>query len=156
MSACGCVSSSLTATSAEQPPPLQYEQLLHVSVRAAASPAEAKSASDAGQMTPLFVMEDERIDLFPDTPTAVEKGVDFTWSSWKGLIGPKGMDEETLAWLRDAVEQVANDEQFRETLTDMGEFVTYESGEEFEARARRDMETTEAVLEKLGMLGMND
>ncbi|ANT63661.1 C4-dicarboxylate ABC transporter substrate-binding protein (plasmid) [Salipiger sp. CCB-MM3] len=121
-----------------------------------ASPAEAKAASESGQMTPLFVMEDERIDLFPDTPTAVEKGVDFTWSSWKGLIGPKGMDEETLAWLRGAVEELANDEEFKKTLTDMGEFVTYEDGEAFEARARKDMETTRAVLEKLDMLGMNN
>ncbi|SDI59237.1 tripartite tricarboxylate transporter substrate binding protein [Alloyangia pacifica] len=121
-----------------------------------ASPAEAKAASDSGQMTPLFVMEDERIDLFPDTPTAVEKGVDFTWSSWKGLIGPKGMDEETLAWLRDAIQQVANDEEFKKTLTDMGEFVTFEDGEAFEARARKDMETTRGVLEKLEMLGMNN
>ncbi|MCA0963029.1 tripartite tricarboxylate transporter substrate binding protein [Salipiger bermudensis] len=121
-----------------------------------ASPAEAKAASEAGQMTPLFVMEDERIDLFPDTPTAVEKGVDFTWSSWKGLIGPKGMDEATVAWLRDAVEKVATDEEFVKTLTDMGEFVTYENGEEFEARARKDMETTKSVLKKLDMLGMNN
>ena len=121
-----------------------------------ASPAEAKSAADAGQMTPLFVMEDERIDLFPDTPTAVEKGIDFTWSSWKGLIGPKGMDEQTLAFLRDAVEQIATDEEFRKTLTDMGEFVVYENAEEFEARATREMETARRVLEQLGMLGMNN
>lgn len=121
-----------------------------------ASPAEALAASEAGQMTPLFVMEDERINLFPDTPTAVEKGVDFTWSSWKGLIGPKGMDEATLAYLRDAISQVANDEDFRKTLTDMGEFVTFEDGAAFEARARADMETTKATLEKLGMLGMNN
>ncbi|MBE9638575.1 tripartite tricarboxylate transporter substrate binding protein [Salipiger pacificus] len=121
-----------------------------------ASPAEAKAASESGQMTPLFVMEDARIDLFPDTPTAVEKGVDFTWSSWKGLVGPKGMDAETLAWLRDAIKQVANDEEFKKTLTDMGEFVTFEDGEAFEARARKDMETTHDVLEKLDMLGMNN
>ncbi|RLQ88872.1 tripartite tricarboxylate transporter substrate binding protein [Notoacmeibacter ruber] len=121
-----------------------------------ASPAEALAASEAGQMTPLFVMEDERMDLFPDTPTAVEKGVDFTWSSWKGVIGPKGMDEETLAWLREAVEKVANDEEFRKTLTDMGEFVVYEDSEAFEARARKDMETSKKVLEKLDMLGMNN
>ncbi|WP_353475988.1 tripartite tricarboxylate transporter substrate binding protein (plasmid) [Salipiger sp. H15] len=121
-----------------------------------ASPAEAKAASESGQMTPLFVMEDERIDLFPDTPTAVEKGVDFTWSSWKGLIGPKGMDEETLAWLRDAVKQVAEDEEFKKTLTDMGEFVTYEDAAAFEARARGELETSRSVLEKLEMLGMNN
>ncbi|MFS4436619.1 Bug family tripartite tricarboxylate transporter substrate binding protein [Paracoccaceae bacterium GXU_MW_L88] len=121
-----------------------------------ASPAEAKAASDAGQMTPIFVMEDERIDLFPDTPTAVEKGVDFTWSSWKGVIAPKGLDEEVLAFLRDAVEQIANDEEFRQQLTDMGELVVYEGPEEFEARARSELETSEQVLENLGMLGMNN
>ena len=121
-----------------------------------ASPAEAKAASEGDQMTPIFVMEDERIDLFPDTPTAVEKGVDFTWSSWKGVIAPKGIDEETLTFLRDAVEQVANDEQFRERLTEMGEFVAYEGPEEFEARAREELGTAEAVLENLDMLGMNN
>lgn len=121
-----------------------------------ASPSEAKAASEAGQMTPLFVMENERIDLFPDTPTAVEKGIDFTWSSWKGLIGPKGMDTATIEWLRDAVKQVVMDEQFRNTLTEAGSFVFYETAEEYEARATREKATSGQVLEELGMLGINN
>ena len=68
-----------------------------------------------------------------------------------GLFGSR-----LWAWLRGAVEQIATDEQFRETLTDMGEFVTFEDGEAFEARARRDMETSRTVLENPGMLGMNN
>ncbi|WP_415683707.1 Bug family tripartite tricarboxylate transporter substrate binding protein [Breoghania sp.] len=120
-----------------------------------ASPAEAKAASEAGQMTPLFVMEDERIDLFPDTPTAVEKGVDFTWSSYKGLIAPKGIPEADLAWLRDAVKAVAEDPQFIEKMTEMGEFVTYEDGPTFEARVKKDSKMAEEVLSDLGLLGMN-
>ena len=120
-----------------------------------ASPAEAKAAADAGQMVPLFVMEDQRIDLFPDTPTAVEKGVDFTWSSWKGLVAPKNMPEEDLAWLRNAVKEVATDPEFVTKMTDMGEFVTYEDAATFEKRVLRDSETSKKVLEELGMLGMN-
>ncbi|MCB1384613.1 MAG: tripartite tricarboxylate transporter substrate binding protein [Nitratireductor sp.] len=120
-----------------------------------ASPAEAKAASDSGQMTPLFVMEDERIDLFPDTPTAVEKGVDFTWSSYKGLIGPKGIAEPDLAWLREAVKQIAEDPDFIAKMTEAGEFVTYEDGAAFEKRARKDSDMAHAVLEELGLLGMN-
>jgi tripartite-type tricarboxylate transporter receptor subunit TctC len=81
-----------------------------------ALPAAAKAASDSGQMTPLFAMEDERIDLFPDIPTAVEKGVDFIWSSWKGVIGPKGTDEAMRTWLREAVENIATDEEFVKRL----------------------------------------
>ncbi|WP_321503358.1 tripartite tricarboxylate transporter substrate binding protein [Breoghania sp.] len=120
-----------------------------------ASPAEAKAASEAGQMTPIFVMEDKRIDLFPDTPTAVEKGVDFTWSSYKGLIAPKGIPEADLAWLRDAVKAVAEDPQFIEKMTEMGEFVTYEDGPTFEARVKKDSKMAEEVLSDLGLLGMN-
>lgn len=120
-----------------------------------ASPAEALAASKAGQMTPLFVMEDKRIDLFPDTPTAVEKGVDFTWSSWKGLIGPKGMSEETLKILRDGVKAAANDEEFKKKMTDMGEFVVYEDAAKFADRANHDSEVAAKTIEDLGLTNAN-
>ncbi len=107
-------------------------------------------------MTPLFVMEPKRIDLFPDTPTAVEKGFDFTWSSWKGIIGPKGIDEATLAWLRSAVKQVVMDEKFRSRLTEAGSFVVYETAQEYKARATGEKVTSGEVLKDLGMLGMNN
>lgn len=121
-----------------------------------ASPAEAKAAAEAGQMTPLFVMEKERIGLFPDTPTAVEKGVDFTWSSYKGLVAPKGIPEADLAWLRKAVAEVAQDPEFVATMTDMGEFVTYEDGPTFEARVKNDSKMAHDVLDKLGLLGVSN
>lgn len=121
-----------------------------------ASPAEAKAAAAAGQMTPLFVMENERIDIFPDTPTAVEKGIDFTWSSYKGLVASKGIPADELAWLRDAVKQVAQDPEFIARMTEMGEFVTYEDGPTFEARVKGDSEMARSVLEELGLLGMNN
>ncbi|MBL4813313.1 MAG: tripartite tricarboxylate transporter substrate binding protein [Rhodobacteraceae bacterium] len=121
-----------------------------------ASPAEARAAAEAGQMTPIFVMEEERIAMFPDTPTAVEMGVDFTWSSYKGLVAPRGLPDDVLEWLRDAVKQVAEDPEFIATMTEMGEFVTYEDGPAFEARVRADGEMAHAVLEELGLLGMNN
>jgi len=121
-----------------------------------ASPAEALGAAESGQMIPLFVMEAERIDLFPDTPTAVEKGVDFTWSSYKGIIAPKGIPEAELAWLREAVAAVAADPQFIKTMTEMGELVAYEDGPAFEARVTKDAEISREVLENLGLLGMNN
>lgn len=120
-----------------------------------ASPAEAKSASEAGQMTPLFVMEEERIDLFPDTPTAVEKGVDFTWSSWKGLIAPKGIPEADLAALRAGLQKAVEDPEFQAKMEEMGEFVAYEDAATYEARARKDSDMARAVITDLGMLNMN-
>lgn len=121
-----------------------------------ASPAEAKAAAEAGQMTPLFVMEPERIELFPDTPTAVEKGVDFTWSSWKGLIAPKGIPEADLAVLSEGLKAAVADPEFLSKMAEMGEFVTYEDGASYEARARKDSEMAKAVITDLGMLNMNN
>ena len=40
-------------------------------------------------------------------------------------------------------------------MTEAGEFVTYEDGAAFEKRARKDSDMAHAVLEELGLLGMN-
>ncbi len=120
-----------------------------------ASPAEALTQAQAGNMTPLFVMEDKRIDLFPDTPTAVEKGIDFTWSSWKGLIAPKGMPADVLEKLRSDFAKAVADPEFQKKMTDMGEFVEYADAAALEKQVRADSVTAEAVLKELGMYGMN-
>ncbi len=120
-----------------------------------ASPAEALAQSKAGNMTPLFIMEEKRIDLFPDTPTAVEKGIDFTWSSWKGLIAPKGIPEGELAMLRDSFAKCVADKEFQKRMTDAGEFVEYADAAKLEKKVRSDSETAETVLRDLGMYGMN-
>ncbi len=120
-----------------------------------ASPAEALEQSKAGNMIPLFIMEEKRIDLFPDTPTAVEKGIDFTWSSWKGLIAPKGIAEDTLKTLREAFAKSVADKEFQDKMTEMGEFVEYADAAALEKKVRSDSATAEAVLRDLGMYGMN-
>ena len=120
-----------------------------------ASPAEALAQSKAGNMTPLFIMEEKRIDLFPDTPTAVEKGIDFTWSSWKGLIAPKGIPQDVLKMLREAFAKSVADKEFVKKMVDMGEFVEYADAATLEKKVRKDSDTAEAVLKDLGMYGMN-
>ena len=120
-----------------------------------ASPAEALPQVKAGAVKPLFIEDDKRTDLFPDTPTAKEKGVDFTWSSWKGLFGPKGIPEADLKILRDGVKAAYDDPDFQKKMTGMGEFLQYEDAAAFEARARHDSETAEAVIKELGMYKMN-
>lgn len=120
-----------------------------------ASPAEALSQSQAGNMTPLFLMEEERIDLFPDTPTAVEKGIDFTWSSWKGLIAPKNIPAENLSFLREAFKNAVADPEFQKKMTEMGEFVEYADAAALKKKVEADSQTAEAVLKDVGMYGMN-
>lgn len=119
------------------------------------SPAEALPHAQSGNVTPLFVMEEERIADYPDTPTLVESGIDFTWASWKGIIAPKDTPEDVVAWLRDAFAAVFTDEEFVSRMTEMGEFVDYRDAAGYEALVRHDSEVAEQVLRDLGMYGMN-
>lgn len=120
-----------------------------------ATPSEARPHIEAGNVTPLFIMEEERIEDMPDVPTAVENGVDFTWSSWKGVIAPKGIPEDVRAKITAALETAMADPEFLEQMKSMGEFVDYRDGEGYAALARSDSEMAEGIIRELGMYGMN-
>lgn len=120
-----------------------------------ATPSEAKPHIESGAMKPLFIMEAERITTFPDVPTAVEKGVDFTWSSWKGVIAPKGMPDDVRATLAGALEQTFKDPDFVKKMDEMGEFVDYRDSAGYSELARTDSGMAEGVIRDLGMYGMN-
>lgn len=119
------------------------------------TPSEGLSHMQSGAVKGLFIMEDERIKLLPDIPTLKELGVDFTWSSWKGIIAPKDTPEEELSFLRDAFKAVFTDAGFLSRMEDMGEFVDYRDAAGYEALVRRDSKTAAGVIEKLGMTNMN-
>ena len=120
-----------------------------------ATPAEARAHMEAGSVTPLFIMEQERIEAMPDVPTAVESGVDFTWSSWKGIIAPKGIPEDVRAKLVDAIAATVNDPEYIAQMEQMGEFVDYRDPAGYEELARSDSEMAEGIIRDLGMYGMN-
>lgn len=119
------------------------------------TPSEALPHIQGGKVAPLFIMEDERITLMPDVPTLIETGVDFTWSSWKGVIAPKDTPEDVLTFLRAAFGAVFTDPDFVARMDEMGEFVDYRDAAGYEALVRRDSETAAAVIESLGMTNMN-
>lgn len=120
-----------------------------------ATPAEARPHLESGAVTALFIMERERIAAMPDVPTAVENGIDFTWSSWKGIIAPKGIPEDVRASLVEALAETINDPDFLAKMEEMGEFVDYRDPAGYEELARQDSAIAEGIIRDLGMYGMN-
>src|SRR5690606_39741657 len=120
-----------------------------------ATPAEAKPHLESGAVKPIFVMEEERIPAYPDVPTAVEKGVDFTWSSRKGIIAPKGIPDDVRSKLTTALEATFKDPDFIAQMEKMGEFVDYRDSAGYEKLARGDSQMAEGIIRDLGMYGMN-
>jgi tripartite-type tricarboxylate transporter receptor subunit TctC len=61
----------------------------------------------------LAVTADERLEAFPDVPTAAEQGIELDLGTWRGLGVPAGTPDEIVQRLEAAVEAAVQDERFR-------------------------------------------
>jgi putative tricarboxylic transport membrane protein len=87
--------------------------------------AEWSSAVEAGQVKVIAVAANERAGgLYKDTPTFKEKGVDFVWQNWRGLLGPREMPQEAIDYWKDAARKLSESKEWK----DMCDKMLYEQG----------------------------
>ncbi|MBE0532363.1 MAG: tripartite tricarboxylate transporter substrate binding protein [Rhodospirillales bacterium] len=78
---------------------------------------EAQSMKDAGEVTTLAVMADERSAAFPDVPTVKEAiGIDWTVGAWRGIGAPKGLPQEVVDVVVPALEKVVASAEFKDFM----------------------------------------
>ncbi len=75
-----------------------------------------KANVDGGKMRYLAVLSEERLETLPDVPTMKELGIDLQNSSFTGIMGPKGMDEEVVKKLSDALEKAVEDPEYKKVI----------------------------------------
>ena len=62
------------------------------------NPAEQTEFWRAGQSRPIVQFTSERMDIFPDVPTAKEMGHDIEYYMQRSINGPPGMSQEAQEW----------------------------------------------------------
>ncbi len=67
---------------------------------------EIRAQLDAGQVRLLAALTDQRLDQFPNLPTAKEQGIDLTVTKFRGLAGPKGLPANVIAAWEAAIQKV--------------------------------------------------
>jgi len=95
------------------------------------SPPEGVPQLDAGELRCLAIFSEERLEMFPDYPTAIEQGIDFTLSQWRGLAAPKGTDPEKKKIIHDAFKATMEDPDFLKLAERAGLLLDYKGIEEF-------------------------
>jgi len=95
------------------------------------SPPEGVSQLEAGDLRCLAVTSKERLEDFPEYPTAIEQGIDFTLSQWRGLAAPKGTDPERIKVIHDAYKATMEDPDFLTIAKNAGILLEYRGTEEF-------------------------
>ncbi|WP_319475304.1 tripartite tricarboxylate transporter substrate binding protein [Marispirochaeta aestuarii] len=94
-------------------------------------PPEGVAQLESGQLRCLAVFAKERLEAFPDYPTAVEQGVKFSLGQWRGIAAPKGTDPAQIKHVHDAFKKTMEDPDFIKLADNAGLLLDYKGTEEF-------------------------
>lgn len=107
-----------------------------------------------GDFRPLMVFNDERVENFPDVPTATEVGIEAPLNElylWGGLFAPAGLEPEVTAKLEAACEAAVASDGFQEFAASSGTILNYRGAEEFDAFYRAQYQANAALIEAAGL-----
>ena len=100
-----------------------------------------------GEMVIAAFLSAERSPFYPDVPTLMELGYDYSIEDWRTIIVPQGVPEYVKDRLMAAAEFASQDERFIETTEGNTFFpVVYYDQEQMEENVRRVRAATEEVM----------
>ena len=100
-----------------------------------------------GEMVIAAFLSAERSPFYPDVPTLMELGYDYSIEDWRTIIVPHGVPEDVKDRLMAAAEFASQDERFIETTEGNTFFpVVYYDQEQMEENVRRVRAATEEVM----------
>ena len=79
----------------------------------------------------LAVTSSERMENFPNVPTAIEQGYDLDLGTWRGLAVPNGTPVEVRSKLEKAVKESVNDPRFKDFMKHEAFGILYLDSEKF-------------------------
>lgn len=113
---------------------------------------EAESMRSAGRVKTLAVFANERLDAFPDIPTAEEvTGDEWAAGTWRGLIGPAGLPDDVVNTLAEAAEAVYGSDAFQDFMTNQGFGMQWEGPEGFHDFMAESDKNNAEIIDKLGL-----
>lgn len=86
------------------------------------NPAEQNEFWRAGQSKPLVQFTDERMEAYPDVPTAKELGHDIVYFMQRSVNGPPEMSDEARQWYIDLFTKVFESEEWQSYCESEGLF----------------------------------
>lgn len=115
------------------------------------NPSEAAQLIEAGRLRPVAMFSAERLENWPDVPTAREQGFDVTLEQHRGVILPAGLtDDQVLFWQNVMVKLFQTDE-FKKYLDDNGLRPLLKVGDDSERYIAEQHEYYQEILTELGI-----
>jgi tripartite-type tricarboxylate transporter receptor subunit TctC len=120
-----------------------------VSVLAAAWVPHAK----AGRLRPLALLTERRFSDFPDVPTLNEFGFDYYLgaASLNGIGAPKGLPDDILKKLEDAMRQAADSPQFKAAAKIVSHDINFQNSKDFTRSVEKGFHSIGDMIKRVGI-----
>lgn len=106
----------------------------------------------SGDVRALAVLSEERVAGFDDIPTAKEQGVDLVAMNWRGLYAPKGISDEEYARWTDALQKVADSDQWKQVMAENGLAPYTLIGADFETFVNANIAEITEISREIGII----
>jgi tripartite-type tricarboxylate transporter receptor subunit TctC len=113
------------------------------------NPADTKGKS---KLKIISIASEKRLASLPDVPTFKEQGFDLNESMWRGFAFKKGVPEEAVEYVSGILQQVVNDDEWKDYCNETYVFSSFEDQQEFTARIIRETKETNHYLNKADLL----
>jgi putative tricarboxylic transport membrane protein len=117
---------------------------------AATGIGEVSESAAAGQVRILAVTTDKPVEGV-DAPTLQDEGIDLTFTNWRGIVAPPGLDDDQTKAFVDAITKMHDSDAWQQTLTDQGWTDAFATGEEFSTFLDEESKRVQGVLGQLGL-----
>jgi putative tricarboxylic transport membrane protein len=112
---------------------------------------EWRAHVESGRMRLLAISSAERVEGH-DTPTIRESGLDVVIANWRAIAAPPGIDDETRAWLVQALTEMRESPAWQDILVANDWQDSFLTGADFEAFVREEERTVEVILRAVGLI----
>jgi tripartite-type tricarboxylate transporter receptor subunit TctC len=115
------------------------------------NPAEQNEFYRAGNTKPLVQFTGERMEAYPDIPTAKELGVDIEYYMQRSINGPPGMSADAQAFYIDLFSQLYQSEEWQQFCVEDGlDCNEWSAGDDLAAFHTAQLKRHQALIEQVG------
>jgi putative tricarboxylic transport membrane protein len=114
---------------------------------AATGIGEVSESAAAGQVRILAVTTDKPVDGV-DAPTLQDEGINLTFSNWRGIVAPPGLDEAQTQSFVDAVTKMHDSDAWQKVLEDQGWTDAFSTGDEFKSFVADESKRVQNVMSR--------
>ncbi len=115
------------------------------------NPAEQNEFMRAGDTKPIVQFTAERMEAYPDVPTAKELGHDIEYYMQRSINGPPGMSAEAQEWYINLFQTLYESEEWQTFCVEDGLFCDeWVAGDDLAAFHAAQFDRHKALIEKVG------